>query len=59
MALNDAASILKALMSNPHISLGDLVYEVRGREGMGWDGPAVKQWSDAATAVKQWVKENS
>jgi len=42
---------LKAISSNPHVNLGDLIYQVREREGMGWDGDAVKAWSDACDKV--------
>jgi hypothetical protein len=38
---------LEALTSNPHVNLGDLVYQVRDREGLGWDGPQVTKWSNA------------
>jgi hypothetical protein len=38
---------LKALMENEHLDLGDLIYKVREREGLGWEGPSVTQWSDA------------
>ncbi len=38
---------LKALMSNPHVDLGSLVYRVRESEGEGWNGPWVKAWSMA------------
>jgi len=38
---------LKALTSNEHIDLGDLIYKVRENEGLGWEGPSVTQWSDA------------
>ncbi len=42
---------LEALTTHPHVSLGDLVYAVREREGEGWEGPAVKAWSDAVKAA--------
>ena len=45
-------SALEALLSNPYLNLGDLVYQVREREGEGWDGPAVTAWSDAVMAAK-------
>ncbi len=44
---------LRALFSNPHVDLGDLVYQIREREGQGWDGPAVKAWSEAVTEAKR------
>jgi hypothetical protein len=43
---------LKALLSSKHVSLGDLVYQVREREGLGWEGPAVKAWSDAVVEAE-------
>jgi hypothetical protein len=43
---------LKALTSNPHVDLGGLVYQVRDREGEGWDGPQVTNWSNAVQAAK-------
>lgn len=51
-AAPDLLAALEALFSNPHIYPGDLVYQVREREGEGWDGPAVKQWSEAVMAAK-------
>ena len=44
--LQATRAALRGLMTNPHINLGDLVYDVREREGKGWDGPDVKAWSD-------------
>lgn len=46
---------LTAISTNPHINLEDLVYQVREREGQGWDGPAVKAWSDACSAIKSVI----
>lgn len=43
---------LRALMTNKHLDLGDLVYTVREREGEGWEGHSVKAWSDAVTAAR-------
>ena len=45
-------AILTALSTNPCINLGDLAYEIREREGKGWDGPAVAAWSDAVQRAK-------
>lgn len=47
----DLLDALKALFSNEHINLVDLVYRVRDLELKGWNGPSVKQWSDAVTAA--------
>lgn len=52
----EAVAALRGLLTNPHISLGDLVYTVRDRELQGWDGPAVKAWSDAVMAAEAVLK---
>lgn len=46
---------LRGLMNAKHVSLGDLVYDVREREGQGWDGPAVVAWSNAVDAAAKAV----
>jgi hypothetical protein len=46
-------AVLTALMTNPHLDLGDCVYTIREREGDGWDGPAVAAWGDAVSAAKK------
>src|SRR5262245_57311172 len=46
------AKALEALQSNPHLHLGDLVYNVRDSEMKGWEGPAVTQWSNAVELAK-------
>lgn len=51
----DALAVLRALTTNPHVDLGDLVYQVRDQEGQGWDGPATKAWSDAVAAARTLV----
>lgn len=48
--------ILIALTTNPFIDLGGVVYDVREREGRGWDGPAVTAWSDACGAAAKILK---
>lgn len=48
--------ILKGLTTNPHLDLGDLVYDIREREGEGWDGPAVAMWSNAVMAANVALK---
>lgn len=53
MDASDPLSVLRALMTNPHLSLADRVYDVREREGLGWDGPSVKAWSDAVVAAER------
>jgi hypothetical protein len=43
---------LIALTSNPHLDLGDLVYNVRERECEGWEGPSVVAWGQAVAKAK-------
>jgi hypothetical protein len=52
-------SVLRGLMENPHIDLGDKIYEVREREGEGWDGKHVKAWSDAVAAAQKILGQNA
>ena len=56
--LDELRGILGALMGNPHINLGDQIYNVRESEGEGWDGPHVKAWSDAVTAAQKILQAN-
>jgi len=52
-ALNaELVEALKAISSNPHCNLEDLIYKVRDSEGEGWHGPAVTSWSNAVEAIK-------
>ncbi len=44
---------LRALLTNPHMDLGDRVYDIREREGLGWEGPSVQAWGGAVTKAKQ------
>ena len=44
---------LVGITSNPYITLGNLAYDVREREGKGWDGPAVKTWCEAVKSVNE------
>lgn len=37
--------------------LGDYIYDLREREGKGWDGPLVTKWSDAVTRAKILLSE--
>ena len=43
---------LKALLFHPHVNLGDLVYAVRDREGLGWTGRSVTAWNQAVLQAK-------
>lgn len=46
--------ILKALLEEFHLE--DQIYEVREREGRGWEGPQVNRFGDLVQAAKQSVK---
>jgi len=48
---------LRAISSNPHLNLGDQIYSIRERELQGFDGPAVKAWSDAVTEIQNILSE--
>jgi hypothetical protein len=48
-------SALEGLLRAEHINLGDLVYAVREREGLDWEGPAVKAWSAAVVEAEEAV----
>ena len=58
-SLEEAERILLALSSNPHISLVDQIYEVREREGEGWEDPSVKSWGAACAALAAWEKRRA
>ena len=54
-AAPDLLEALKAISSNPCLTLDDLIYQVREVEGEGWEGPAVTAWSNACVAVKKAI----
>lgn len=54
-----AEAVIRNLLGNPHLNLGDLVYTVRDNELMGWDGPSVTHWSDAVKAAEEIVRETT
>ena len=37
-------------------SLGDFIYDIREREGLGWDGPKTKSWGMGCVLIKQAMK---
>lgn len=53
--LDRMAKVLVALFTNPHQCLEDRVYDVREREGLGWEGPSVKAWGEAASEGRKLV----
>lgn len=48
---------IKRLMDHEYIDLGDLIYTVREREGLGWEGPWVEEWGTALTEVNAAIME--
>ena len=54
--MNDALQILREL--NDIVNLGDLVYHVRENEGLGWEDPKVKAWSDACDRMRTLLETN-
>lgn len=50
---------LKGLMENPSIALEDKIYDVRDREGKGWDGPDVIAWGKAIDQAAKLLKRLS
>lgn len=38
--------------------LGDLIYDIREQEGLGWEGPRVCQWNDVIRRARQLLKDN-
>ena len=54
--MNEAMEVLRSLMTNPNINLGDQICAIREREGMGWEGPSAQAWSDAVTRAEALLK---
>jgi hypothetical protein len=50
----EALQILATLENIQH--LGDYVYDIREREGLGWDGPKVAAWGGASARAEQLVR---
>jgi hypothetical protein len=38
------------------MELGDLVYDIREREGQGWEGPKVQAWSNACERMRKLLE---
>jgi hypothetical protein len=49
--MNAALEVLRELFQVT--PLGDYVYNIREREGLGWDGPKVVAWGNACERAKQ------
>lgn len=52
---SDMLGAILLLAGNPHLCLDDLVYQVREREGLGWEGPSVLLWSQAVETAKDII----
>ena len=58
----DAAERLKELEScilviNELNNLSDAIYDVRDREGEGWEGPKTKAYGEAVSKLRALLKE--
>lgn len=51
----EVINALKVLIEQE--SIGDFVYDIREREGEGWDGPRVVAFSDAVQVLSEFLKE--
>jgi peptidyl-prolyl cis-trans isomerase B (cyclophilin B) len=51
----DGIDVLKSL--NNTMNLGDLVYIVKAREELGWDGPKVKAWDSSCASMRELFSE--
>lgn len=50
---SDIEAIRKALNTFLSESIGDKVYDIREREGKGWDGPRVTAWGEASVTLSR------
>lgn len=50
-----AMEVLRTL--NGIRKLGDYTYDIREREGLGWDGPQTKAWSDACAKAERLLSQ--
>lgn len=57
--VTQAKALITELFNLPHFSLEDHVYDVREHEGEGWEGPAVKKFSDLIDRLREFIKDTS
>ncbi len=50
------ADLQEAIDTLHRESVGDFTYDIRDREGLGWEGPRVKAWSDAASVIRKYAR---
>ena len=49
-------NLKKALKIIKFAGLDDWIYDVRDREGKGWDGPKVKSFSKACDVINSYLR---
>ena len=54
---NDITELVQAAGVIQDGAPGDYIYDVREREGLGWDGPRVKAWGGACETLDRLRKE--
>jgi len=58
MANSDAGAM--ALMALQELmgarNLGDYIYDIREREGQGWEGPKVRQWNNGCIHAEEALR---
>lgn len=58
-ANKELVEALKAITSNKHLHLPDLVYQIRDSEGEGWEGQWVTHWSDTLKKIDNLITKHS
>lgn len=53
----DIAELAQAAGAVENESPGDHIYDIREREGLGWDGSRVKKWGAACEVLSRLRKE--
>lgn len=51
--------LLEALETLLREHISDWIYDIRAREGLGWDGPRVTAWGKACEIITNAVKEDA
>jgi hypothetical protein len=52
---DDLAALKGACHTLLDLGVGDFIYNIRDREGEGWDGPEVKAWAEACETLRKVV----
>lgn len=53
----DVAALVAAATILKDSSISDCIYDVRDREGLGWDGPLVAKFGEACNTLERLRKE--